>query len=94
MREEHDPEWYLRDTRIRHWIRICSTCNRAGIAEDAPPRFHGRVQLDRHLGVLKLDPTGRCSECASADESPGPVTLIGERRVGVVSWLLPTSGDT
>ncbi len=62
--QEHDSEWYLRDPRIRKWMVQCVACKRCGYRSDAPPKFHGRVQLERHIGEMKLDERGICDRCS------------------------------
>src|SRR6202171_2204907 len=51
--EEHDSEWYLQDRRTRKWMVQCAACNRWGYRHDAPPKFHGRAQLEKHIGEMK-----------------------------------------
>jgi hypothetical protein len=62
--EQHDSEWYLQDPRIRKWMVQCVACKRWGYRPDAPPKFHGRAQLERHIGELKLDERGICYQCS------------------------------
>jgi hypothetical protein len=61
--EEGDPEWYLKDPRIRRWMVQCVGCRRWGYRADAPARFHGRSQLEKYIGELKLDARGFCDNC-------------------------------
>jgi hypothetical protein len=62
--EQHDSEWYLQDPRIRKWMVQCVACKRWGYRPDAPPKFHGRAQLERHIGEMKLDERGICDQCS------------------------------
>jgi hypothetical protein len=68
-KEQNDPEWYLQDRRIRKWMVQCVACRRWGYRPDAPPKFHGRVQLEKYLGELKLDERGLCDQCQTASSS-------------------------
>jgi hypothetical protein len=69
--EQHDPEWYLRDRRVRRWMVQCVGCRRWGYRHDAPPKFHGRVQLEKHIGELNLDERGLCAQCREASSGDG-----------------------
>jgi len=64
--EDKDAEWYLQDPRIRKWMVQCVACNRWGYRHDAPPKFHGRAQLEEHIGEIKLDERGICVQCREA----------------------------
>jgi hypothetical protein len=61
--EQGDPEWYLKDPRIRRWMVQCAGCRRRGYRSDAPARFHGRSQLEKYIGELKVDAKGLCDNC-------------------------------
>ena len=50
--EDKDAEWYLQEPRIRKWMVQCIACNRWGYRHDAPPKFHGRAQLEKHIGEM------------------------------------------
>jgi hypothetical protein len=64
--EDKDAEWYLQEPRIRKWMVQCIACNRWGYRHDAPPKFHGRAQLEKHIGEMKLDERGICDQCRDA----------------------------
>jgi hypothetical protein len=65
-KEDKDAEWYLQEPRIRKWMVQCIACNRWGYRHDAPPKFHGRSQLEQHIGETKLDEHGICDQCREA----------------------------
>lgn len=72
-KEQHDPEWYLKDPRTRKWMVQCSGCLRWGYRADAPVEFFGRSQLEKYLELLKLDTRGLCDSC-QAVPSPEKVS--------------------
>lgn len=53
----------------------CASCLRWGFRQGAPPTFHGRSQLEKYLGELKVDERGQCEQCqavvSAADTSHG-----------------------
>ena len=64
--ETHDAEWYLRDPRTRKWMVQCAVCKQWGYPHNAPPKFFGRAQLERHFEEMKLDERGVCDQCRAA----------------------------
>jgi len=66
-KQHHDPEWLLKDPRIRKWLVQCAACQRWGYPHNAPVRFFGRANLeDAHFEALKLDERGLCEQCRAA----------------------------
>jgi hypothetical protein len=61
--QRHDPEWHLSDLRTRKWMVQCAVCKRRGFRHDAPPKFFGRADLERHLEEMKLNDHGICDPC-------------------------------
>jgi hypothetical protein len=69
----HDSEWHLRDPRTRKWMVQCTVCKTWGYRQDAPAKFFGRADLQRHFEELKLDERGVCDQCRGAGAEPSRV---------------------
>jgi hypothetical protein len=72
-KQQHDPDWYLRDPRTRKWMVQCASCKRWGFRKDAPPKFFGRALVEKHLEEMKLDDRGICDQCRGEEDAPGLV---------------------
>jgi hypothetical protein len=70
-RQKHDPEWYLKDPRIRRWMARCSSCDTVGIRPGAPPRFHGSDQYKELFEAPVLDEKGTCPVCRDVGDKAG-----------------------
>jgi rRNA maturation endonuclease Nob1 len=61
-----NPEWLLKTPRSRKWMLQCAGCRRWGYRHDAPPKFFGRIYLERNFDAFKLDEKGLCEQCSNA----------------------------